>query len=477
MEPNELLVSPERAAQLRAESRSWPSLDLRPRQQCDLELLLNGTFAPLAGFMTHDEYESVTHHGRLPDDTIWPAPVTLDVPSSIEHDIRGGEHVALRDHEGVMLAALTVAEVWTDAADRRHLGGPLEGLQLPIHHDFPRFRSTPAQIRETFSRSAWTDVACFQALAPAPATVLPAIFDQAQTLELPLFVHLITGAGGPDDPAHFARIRAYAEIVRSYSAEGATFAMLPLWLDATAARALVLRMIVAKNFGCTHLLVGGNVPQSARKQAWEIGIELVSIAEPVGIAVQTSQQPVFPERRTRRGFTVFLTGLSGAGKSTIANALVVKLLESAGRTVSLLDGDVVRKHLSSELGFSKEHRDLNVRRIGYVASEITKHGGIAVCAPIAPYDEVRKDVRRLIEAHGGFVLVHVSTPLEICEQRDRKGLYAKARAGLVHQFTGISDPYETPDDAALAIDTERLSVDQASTLIVDYLRGQGYLPP
>jgi len=476
VEPNELLVSPERAAQLRAESRSWPSIDLQPRQQCDLELLLNGAFAPLAGFMTHDEYESVTHHWRLPDDTIWPTPVTLDVPSSIEHDIRAGERVALRDHEGVMLAALTVAEVWIDAADRRHLGGPLEGLQLPIHHDFTRFRPTPSQIRETFSRSAWSEVACFQALAPAPATVLPAIFDQARTLELPLLVHLITGAGGPDDPAHFARIRAYAEIVRSYSAERATFATLPLWLDGPAARALVLRTIVARNFGCTHLLIHGDVPQSARKHAWEIGIELVSIAEPVGIAVQTTQQPVLPEPRTRRGFTVFLTGLSGAGKSTIANALVVKLLESAGRTVSLLDGDVVRKHLSSELGFSKEHRDLNVRRIGYVASEITKHGGIAVCAPIAPYDEVRKDVRRLIEAHGGFILVHVSTALEICEQRDRKGLYAKARAGLVQQFTGISDPYETPDDAAIAIDTERLSVDEASTLIVDYLRDEGYLP-
>ena len=173
---------------------------------------------------------------------------------------------------------------------------------------------------------------------------------------------------------------------------------------------------------------------------------------------------------------MFLTGLSGSGKSTIANALLVKLLESGDRTVSLLDGDVVRKHLSSELGYSKDHRALNVRRIGYVASEITRHGGIAICAPIAPYDEVRKEVRGMIEPYGGFILIYVSTPLEICEQRDRKGLYAKARAGLLPQFTGVSDPYEAPEDAALTIDTQLMNVDAAATLIVDHLRGQGYLP-
>ena len=138
--------------------------------------------------------------------------------------------------------------------------------------------------------------------------------------------------------------------------------------------------------------------------------------------------------------TVFFTGLSGSGKSTIANALLVKFLEFGGRPVTLLDGDLVRKNLSSELGFSKEHRDINIRRIGYVASEITKNGGIAVCAPIAPYDGVRKDVRAMIEPVGGFMLVHVDTPLEVCEQRDRKGLYAKARAGIIKEFTGISDP-------------------------------------
>ena len=161
--------------------------------------------------------------------------------------------------------------------------------------------------------------------------------------------------------------------------------------------------------------------------------------------------------RARQGFTVFFTGLSGSGKSTIANVLLSKLLELGGRPVTILDGDLVRKNLSSELGFSKEHRDINIRRIGYVAAEITKHRGIAVCAPIAPYDDIRKEVRAMIAPHGGFILVHVNTSVEECEKRDRKGLYAKARAGIIKEFTGISDPYDVPTDAEVTIDTLELN--------------------
>jgi sulfate adenylyltransferase len=179
--------------------------------------------------------------------------------------------------------------------------------------------------------------------------------------------------------------------------------------------------------------------------------------------------------RARQGFTVFFTGLSGSGKSTIANALLVKLLEMGGRPVTMLDGDLVRKHLSSELGFSKEHRDINIRRIGYVASEITKSGGIAICAPIAPYDATRKAVRSMVEPGGGFVLVHITTPLEVCEARDRKGLYAKARAGLIPEFTGISDPYEEPADAEISIDTAQFSPDEAANQIILYLERLGYI--
>jgi sulfate adenylyltransferase len=186
--------------------------------------------------------------------------------------------------------------------------------------------------------------------------------------------------------------------------------------------------------------------------------------------LELSQPP-----RRYQGFTVFFTGLSGSGKSTVANALLVKLLELGPRPVTLLDGDLVRKHLSSELGFSKEHRDINIRRIGFVAGEITKNGGVAICAPIAPYDRVRKEVRAMVEKAGGFLQVYLATSLEVCEQRDRKGLYAKARAGLVKEFTGISDPYEAPKDAELVIDTEHTSPEEAARQILARLEKEGYL--
>ena len=181
--------------------------------------------------------------------------------------------------------------------------------------------------------------------------------------------------------------------------------------------------------------------------------------------------------RSEAGFTVFLTGLSGAGKSTIARVLQVKLLELGGRPVTLLDGDLVRQELSSELGFSKEHRDLNVRRIGFVASEITRNGGIALCAPIAPYDTVRREVRERIAPLGGFVLVWVSTSLSVCEERDAKGLYARARAGLIPAFTGISDPYEPPADAEVVVDAGSLTPLAAAEQVLAHLVREGYLPP
>jgi sulfate adenylyltransferase len=190
--------------------------------------------------------------------------------------------------------------------------------------------------------------------------------------------------------------------------------------------------------------------------------------------VVTELRRSYPPRH-KQGFTVFFTGLSGSGKSTVANVLLTKMLEMGGRPVTLLDGDMVRKNLSSELGFSKEHRDLNIRRIGYVASEITKNGGIALCAPIAPYEATRTDVRKAIEPHGGFILVHVATAIDVCEDRDRKGLYAKARAGILKEFTGISDPYEVPTDAEVVLDTTILSAEEAAQLILLHLEHEGYV--
>lgn len=432
--------------------------------------------------MNRRDYDSVVEHCRLVDGAFFPTSITLDVPQSFESTLDVGDRMALRDPEGVMLAALSVEHVWSDDAEedeeRRqwHIAGEVEGLQLPVHYDFTHLRLTPSELRDDFARRGWSTIAAWQPPSGGRPASLERVFAGASDLHAGLLIHVTTGAVRPGDVPHYSRVRAYEAAVRSHPAASARLALLPLGFEPIGARGALLRALVARNCGCTHLLVDGEVPEEVRASARDLGLIVVSLPGAdsqiaSGDRVGVPAQPL----RSRQGFTVFFTGLSGSGKSTIANALLVKLLEMGGRQVTLLDGDVVRKHLSSELGFSKEHRDLNVRRIGYVASEITKHGGIAICAPIAPYDAVRKDVRQMIEPHGGFVLVHVATPLEVCEGRDRKGLYAKARAGTLQQFTGISDPYETPADAPIVIDTERTSVDEASTAIVDYLRREGYL--
>jgi sulfate adenylyltransferase len=357
----------------------------------------------------------------------------------------------------------------------------------------------------------------------------------AKGVEGNLLIHPVVGMTKPGDVDHYTRVRAYRAIMSRYPSNTAELALLPLAMRMAGPREAVWHAIIRKNHGCTHLIVGRDHagpgsdssgtpfygPYDAQEMLAaheeEIGVTQVPFKLMTYLPDEDSYMPVdevpegvktlsisgtelrerladgreipewftFPSvaeelRRThppraKQGFTVFFTGLSGSGKSTIANVLQVRLLEMGGRPVTLLDGDLVRKNLSSELGFSKEHRDLNIQRIGYVASEITKNGGIALCAPIAPYDTVRKIVRNTIEPHGGFILVHVSTPLEVCEQRDRKGLYAKARAGIIKEFTGISDPYEAPEDADLVIDTTTVSAAEAAHRVILHLEHLGYV--
>jgi len=415
-----------------------------------------------------------------------------------------------------------------------YVGGRLEGIQLPIHYDFRSLRHTPADLRSEFARRGWTRVVAFQTRNPMHRAHVELTTRAATEAGANLLIHPVVGMTKPGDVDHYTRVRCYQAVLGRYPHNTAALALLPLAMRMGGPREAVWHAIIRKNYGCTHLVVGrdhagpgsdsNGKPFYGPYEAQELlakyegelamamvdfrmmvyapdsdeyipedevpdGVKTVTISgtdlrDRLATGREIPEWFTYPEvaaelRRThpsraRQGFTVFFTGLSGAGKSTIANALLVKLLEMGGRPVTLLDGDLVRKNLSSELGFSREHRDINIMRIGYVASEISKAGGIALCAPIAPYDTTRKTVRRMIEPLGGFVLVHVATPLQLCEERDRKGLYAKARAGLIPEFTGISDPYEEPDDAEVVIDST-YSPEEGANQIVLYLERLGFL--
>ncbi len=556
----DLVVPPDRADELRRESRDWPSWDLTPRQVCDLELLANGSFSPLTGFLDRADYERVCSEMRLTDGTLWPMPITLDVSREAAEHLEAGARLALRDPEGVMLAVLTVSDIWEpdkeaeaarvfgttnpehpgvaylfEVAGPVYVGGRIEAVQLPVHYDFKELRRTPAELRAEFAQKGWTRVVAFQTRNPMHRAHVELTMRAARDAQANLLIHPVVGMTKPGDVDHYTRVRAYQAVMDRYPRLTASLALLNLAMRMAGPREALWHAIIRKNHGATHFIVGRDhagpgsdsngdpfygpyeAQELFRAHEEELGVAMVDFKLMVYDPEDDRYLPIdevpegrktlsisgtelrerladgreipewfsYPEvvaelRRTHpprasQGFTVFFTGLSGAGKSTIANALMVKLLQMGGRPVTLLDGDIVRKHLSSELGFSKEHRDLNILRIGFVASEITKNGGVAICAPIAPYDGTRQRVRRMIEPVGGFVLVHVATPLEVCEQRDRKGLYAKARAGIIKEFTGISDPYEEPADAEVTIDTTDTSPDEAANRIILYLERLGYI--
>ena len=491
-----LLASAERAAELKHAARDLVSLDLDHRQAAELGMLISGAYSPLTGYMQRADYDSVTATMRLSDGRFWPVPVTLNVPEKIGAALAPGQRIALRDPEGFMLAVLTVGEVWEADSGKRHIGGAIEGLALPQHHDFTALRLSPEEMRGQFARRGWRRVMAYQPEGALFSAQHAFIVETARKHEVNLLLHPVAGEIPADEAEYFAHIHGYQAALPRFPAASTLLALLPLPPHGTGLGQALLKAIVARNYGCTHVVVE-DVPEAVLQPYHEIvGVRLISLETPsrltprelhhrLDLGLEIPGEISFPEviaalrraypPRHAQGFCVFLTGLSGAGKSTIAKALMARLLEVGGRQVTLLDGDIVRRNLSSELGFSRAHRDLNVRRIGYVASEIVKHRGVAICAPIAPYQATRQDVRHIVEQYGGFFEVHVATPIEVCESRDRKGLYAKARAGLVKEFTGVSDPYEAPPSPELAIDTSDIGVDEAVQRILLKLEREGYL--
>jgi sulfate adenylyltransferase len=483
---NELLVPAAQAEELRRAALSFPSHTLSRRQLCDLELLINGGYAPLRGFMDQASYESVLERARLPDGRLWPIPVVLGVSARFAATLREGDRIALRDREGFMPAVLKLTQIWRPDIEREaeavygtgspehpgvaylqqqggeyYLGGLVEGLQLPIHYDFESLWDTPRELRDRFRKLGWRRILGFHCSAPLHRLQRELILGVAKAEQCHILLHPAVGDARPGDPRYYARVHAYQAVGRRFPHELATLALLPLASRRAGPREALWHAILQQNYGCTHLILGpdhASPSPAANGRPWygkyaaqayvagfaaELDIRPVPVAElryvpslgqfrsdaeiegegldSEGLSEEDLQELLargqelpawcsWPEvieplrraypPRSRQGITLFFTGLSGSGKSTLANILFAKLSEAGGRPVSLLDGDLVRRHLSSELGFSKEHRDLNIRRLGFVASEISKNGGVAICAPIAPYRETRRAVRALIERHG-----------------------------------------------------------------------------
>jgi sulfate adenylyltransferase len=509
-----------------ADLTAMPSLTLSEAQLADLELLLSGAFAPLAGFMTTADVASVADSWQLADGTPFPVPVTLDVPADAVPADAG--ELALADPEGTPLAVLSISErtPLPDDPALVRLAGPVSAQRVPEHGPFRRLMLTPAAAQAQAPEGpvlAWAgrgplhgrQIGQLRHLAgqlKARLLVLPLVAGPAEVVTRPeALVRAALAAAGslPSD----TRIIPVPLAPRQRRGGPAV---------ASQIRELAIRARIAAAYGATHLMadtdaltglspVGGGyqlpgarilvLPSGdwaydPRAEVWrplaliEAGTEQADLsADQLGDLLDAGA-PV-PEwftppavarelRRARpprsaRGFVLFLTGLSGSGKSTIARDLRDVLSERGDRRVSLLDGDLVRNLLSAGLTFSREDRDLNIARIGFVAAEIARHGGIAICAPIAPFASARARVREMVSEVGDFLLIHVATPVEVCEARDRKGLYAKARAGLIGQFTGISDPYEEPADADLVLDTSLLTEQESVAAVLRLLTSGGWL--
>ena len=546
--------------ELKNESLNYKSWVLNERQICDLEMILNGGFAPLNCFLNRDDYESVLSSMRLKNGSLWPIPINLDVNEEFSRTINPGDKLTLKDKEGFSIAIIDIEDIWNPdlkkecmsiygTTDNTHpgvdyllnhsnpiyVGGKIRAISKPNHYDYREIRHDPKSLKKKFKELGWSNIVAFQTRNPLHKAHVEMTLRAIDELDAKLLIHPVVGMTKPGDVDHYTRVRCYKHVLSKYPDDKAFLSLIPLAMRMAGPRESLWHAIIRKNYGCSHFIVGRDHagpgldsngkpfygPYAAQeilnKYEQEIGIKMIpfkflvylpddnryipidEVAKDnnyktvsgtelrnlldkgkeipnwftyteVANELQKSRPPV-----SKRGITVFFTGLSGSGKSTLANGLLVKLLEQGSRPVTLLDGDIIRTHLSSELGFSKEHRSINVKRIGYVASEITKNGGIAVCAPIAPYESDRNYNRKLISKLGGYIEVHVATSLEKCEERDVKGLYKLAREGKLKEFTGISDPYEDPINPELKIDSSEIEPEKLVEKIYNYIEKRGLI--
>ena len=553
----DLLVPPEERQELKDYANRLPSFQLHERAVCDLELLATGGFSPLTSFMGEADYRSVLSDMRLANGTFWPIPVTL--PLNPVPELRLGQDITLRDAMNNILAVLSVREIFAWNAEEeascvigstnpRHplisemdrwgsvnVAGHLRVLALPAHFDFAHLRLTPAATRARLTASGHGNVVAFQTRNPLHRVHEELTKRAMARIDGSFLLHPVVGMTRPGDVDHFTRVRTYQALIDNhYPPERVHLALLPLAMRMAGPREACWHMLIRRNFGANHMIVGrdhagpGNdsegkpfygpfdAQELAERHCDEIGVKVVPFDNMVYLENEQRYAPeseVAPGTQTlnisgtqvreeylgqgrllpswytrpevaeilkesypaldRQGICIWFTGLSGSGKSTTASILIPLLMQE-GRKVTLLDGDVVRTHLSRGLGFSKEDRDLNVRRIGFVAAEIAGHGGCVVASAVSPFRTTRNDVRNMV-GPDNYIEVFVDTPLEVCEARDTKGMYKAARRGEIKNFTGIDDPYEAPEHSEIVLDTVNHEPLENARTIMDYLRGRGFI--
>jgi sulfate adenylyltransferase len=416
-----------------------------------------------------------------------------------------------------------------------YIGGPVIHIALPERNDFKQFRKTPAELKIYFKEKGWDKVVGFQTRNPMHRAHFELVKRASESVGAPVLVHPVVGMTKPGDIDYVTRVRTYNVVCNTYGKDFTHLSLLPLAMRMAGPREAVWHSIIRKNYGCTHFIVGRDHagpgkgsdgkdfygPYDARTLAEQL-------ADEVGITIVSSDELAYSKTReayvaghevreddeienisgtefrrklregedipdwfsfkesiailresvkrdTRPGVAFLFTGLSCSGKSTLAQLLYARLQELQDREVTFLDGDIIREHLSKGLGFSKEDRDENVKRVGFVAREVVKHGGIAICSLIAPYRDARRYVRTMVENYGEFIEIFVDTSLEECARRDTKGLYEKARQGLIKNFTGVDDPYEIPETPELIAKTEENTPEELVEAILEHLYERGVL--
>ncbi|KAJ3113167.1 Sulfate adenylyltransferase [Physocladia obscura] len=552
-----------RQGALKLAAAGLPSITLSERNLCDLELIMNGGFSPLEGFLTQRDYESVLNNMRLTDGTLWPMPINLDVSQDQINNLglRPSARLVLRDPiDDSALAILTIEDIYSPDKHREaelafgaddlahpavtylhksikafYVGGKIEAIQPSAHYDYVENRYTPSELRAHFKKLNWTRVVAFQTRNPMHRAHRELTVRAARDRQCNVLIHPVVGMTKPGDIDHYTRVRVYKAILPKYPQGMATLSLLPLAMRMAGPREALWHAIIRKNYGCTHFIVGRDHagpgknsqghdfygPYDAQELVARYKDELLIEVVPFQmVAYVPDTDEYVPENelapgtktlnisgtelrrrlktgaaipdwftypdvqtilrsqnppRSKQGFTVFLTGYWNSGASIIAEALQVVLNQGGQRPTTLLKGETVRSELSLELGFSKKDRDINVKRIAFVAGEITKCGGAVIASPIAPYESARADAKKTVTQYGGFFLVHVSTPLEYCISSDRSGTYAKAQAGLIKGFTGIDDPYEPPSKPDLRVDASVQNVSQIVHEIILLLEKEGYI--